>query len=212
MWHATAAAAAAAACTCHLQATPLISHCLLQLQIRSIACGPSTFAVAADSSVITWGAATNGELGYGTSGKKSSANPDKVGEQWGHRLLVCCIVRGSAQDCDGPASARLSAHATCHGAALSCAVTLLTTTVATAALVTGHVGQLRRRCTGAWQSSGKWTGASGRRSPHEACIDVQLMAPSGEFKRDHHVVAALFAPKHGTAWLADRSLLMKQGW
>ena len=32
--------------------------------------------VAADDSTITWGAATNGELGYGP-GKKSSANPDK---------------------------------------------------------------------------------------------------------------------------------------
>lgn len=48
--------------------------------IRSMACGPAVFAVAADSSVITWGSATNGELAYGSSGKKSSANPDKVGQ------------------------------------------------------------------------------------------------------------------------------------
>lgn len=44
---------------------------------RSMACGPATFAVAAESSVITWGAATNQELGYGEGGKKSSANPAK---------------------------------------------------------------------------------------------------------------------------------------
>jgi len=44
-----------------------------------MACGPSTFAVAAEKSVITWGAATNQELGYGEGGKKSSANPAKVG-------------------------------------------------------------------------------------------------------------------------------------
>ncbi len=42
-----------------------------------MACGPGHFAVAADKSCITWGAATNGELGYGPNGKKSSANPDK---------------------------------------------------------------------------------------------------------------------------------------
>ena len=47
--------------------------------VRSMSCGPSTFAIAADRSVITWGAASNGELGYGEGGKKSSANPDKCG-------------------------------------------------------------------------------------------------------------------------------------
>ncbi|GMH42697.1 hypothetical protein BSKO_10616 [Bryopsis sp. KO-2023] len=46
-------------------------------KIRSMACGPSTFTVAADSSVITWGHALYGELGYGPEGKKSSVNPDK---------------------------------------------------------------------------------------------------------------------------------------
>lgn len=45
--------------------------------LRSMSCGPATFAVAADSSVITWGAATNGELGYGPAGKKTSARPAK---------------------------------------------------------------------------------------------------------------------------------------
>ncbi len=48
------------------------------LQLRSLSCGPGTFAVAADSSVITWGAASNGELGYGPQGKKSSAIPGKL--------------------------------------------------------------------------------------------------------------------------------------
>lgn len=46
--------------------------------VRSMACGPATFAIAAEKSAVTWGAAHNNELGYGTGGKKSSANPDKV--------------------------------------------------------------------------------------------------------------------------------------
>jgi len=46
-------------------------------QIRHVACGPATFAVSADNSAITWGGASNGELGYGAGGKKSSANPAK---------------------------------------------------------------------------------------------------------------------------------------
>lgn len=45
--------------------------------VRSMACGPAHFVVAADESVITWGAGTNGELAYGADGKKSSANPAK---------------------------------------------------------------------------------------------------------------------------------------
>ena len=55
-----------------------------------MACGPAHFVVAADSSVITWGAATNGELGYGPNGKKSSANAAKVREgdgRLGHLLV-----------------------------------------------------------------------------------------------------------------------------
>jgi hypothetical protein len=51
---------------------------LLRAQIRHMSCGPATFAIAADRSVITWGAATNGELGYGPLGRKSSTRPDKV--------------------------------------------------------------------------------------------------------------------------------------
>lgn len=41
-----------------------------------MACGPAHFVVAADNSTITWGQATNGELGYGPN-KKTSANPAK---------------------------------------------------------------------------------------------------------------------------------------
>jgi len=44
--------------------------------MRAMACGPAHFVVAADNSTITWGQATNGELGYGPN-KKSSANPAK---------------------------------------------------------------------------------------------------------------------------------------
>lgn len=65
------------ACCCLLAPAPC-SFILPSPQLRSLSCGPGTFAVAADNSVITWGAATNGELGYGPSGKKSSARPDKV--------------------------------------------------------------------------------------------------------------------------------------
>ncbi|KAK9864895.1 hypothetical protein WJX84_004668 [Apatococcus fuscideae] len=49
--------------------------------ILSMACGSQTFATASqyqkETSIITWGQASNGELGYGDKGKKSSANPDK---------------------------------------------------------------------------------------------------------------------------------------
>ena len=60
--------------------------------VRSMACGPAHYAVAADSSVITWGAATNGELGYGPAGKKSSANAAKVCAKTG-RLLISHLKR-----------------------------------------------------------------------------------------------------------------------
>jgi hypothetical protein len=46
--------------------------------VRSIACGPATYAIAAEKSAVTWGAAHNNELAYGRNGKKSSANPAKV--------------------------------------------------------------------------------------------------------------------------------------
>ncbi len=56
---------------------PIAVNDLVGWNVRSFACGPGTFAAAADNSVITWGAATNGELGFGPN-KKSSANPAKV--------------------------------------------------------------------------------------------------------------------------------------
>jgi hypothetical protein len=46
--------------------------------VRSMACGPATYAIAAEKSAVTWGAAHNNELAYGRNGKKSSANPAKV--------------------------------------------------------------------------------------------------------------------------------------
>jgi len=46
--------------------------------IRSMAGGNGTFAVASEKSAITWGTALYQELGYGPKGKKSSANPAKV--------------------------------------------------------------------------------------------------------------------------------------
>lgn len=48
--------------------------------VRSMACGPGTFAIAGERSAVTWGAAHNNELAYGRNGKKSSANPGKVME------------------------------------------------------------------------------------------------------------------------------------
>lgn len=47
-------------------------------KLRDMACGHSTFVVAAENSVISWGHALYQELGYGEGGKKSSANPCKV--------------------------------------------------------------------------------------------------------------------------------------
>ena len=58
------------------QTHPLMMEDLCGWNVRAIACGASTYAVAADNSTITWGAASNGELGYG-AGKKTSANPGK---------------------------------------------------------------------------------------------------------------------------------------
>ena len=45
----------------------------------------------AQTSTITWGGASYGELGYGPTGKKSSANPDKVPSLEGLKVLsVAC--------------------------------------------------------------------------------------------------------------------------
>lgn len=58
------------------QMYPIPVNDLVGWHVRHLACGPGTFACTADNSVITWGAGTNGELGYGPN-KKSSANPAK---------------------------------------------------------------------------------------------------------------------------------------
>eukprot|EP01025_Chloroclados_australasicus_P048132 TRINITY_DN5438_c0_g2_i4.p3 TRINITY_DN5438_c0_g2~~TRINITY_DN5438_c0_g2_i4.p3 ORF type:complete len:151 (-),score=25.00 TRINITY_DN5438_c0_g2_i4:492-944(-) len=47
-------------------------------KIRSLSCGMTTYAIAAEKSCITWGSAKNGQLGYGPDQKMSSANPEKV--------------------------------------------------------------------------------------------------------------------------------------
>mmetsp|Transcript_40455 Transcript_40455/g.114559 ORF Transcript_40455/g.114559 Transcript_40455/m.114559 type:complete len:458 (+) Transcript_40455:142-1515(+) len=45
--------------------------------IRAMACGNLTYAVASETSTITWGQALNCELGFGPKGRKSAACPDK---------------------------------------------------------------------------------------------------------------------------------------
>jgi hypothetical protein len=76
--------------------------------VRSMACGPGTFAIAGEKSAVTWGAAHNNELAYGRNGKKSSANPGKVMDLEGmHTEQVClpslcmsaCCRQGDATHC-----------------------------------------------------------------------------------------------------------------
>ncbi|KAG2451142.1 hypothetical protein HYH02_004409 [Chlamydomonas schloesseri] len=74
------------------QMYPVPVNDLVGWNVRSFACGPGTFAAAADSAVITWGAATNGELGFGPN-KKSSANPAKCEPlDGGHTEQVACGI------------------------------------------------------------------------------------------------------------------------
>ncbi|CAM6093379.1 unnamed protein product [Calypogeia fissa] len=67
--------------------------------IRSMDCGNTSSFAAADSSCISWGTAIYGELGYGPSGPKSSAQPKLVDSLegmhiisvacgWGHSLII----------------------------------------------------------------------------------------------------------------------------
>lgn len=67
--------------------------------IRSMDCGNTSSFAAADSSCISWGTAIYGELGYGPSGPKSSAQPKlvdvlegmhilSVACGWGHSLII----------------------------------------------------------------------------------------------------------------------------
>ncbi|KAG0624075.1 hypothetical protein M758_3G222100 [Ceratodon purpureus] len=46
--------------------------------IRSLDCGNSSSLAAAEDSCISWGTAVYGELGYGSTGPKSSASPKKI--------------------------------------------------------------------------------------------------------------------------------------
>ncbi|KXZ45514.1 hypothetical protein GPECTOR_53g100 [Gonium pectorale] len=74
------------------QMYPVPVNDLVGWNVRHFACGPGTFAAAADNSVITWGAATNGELGFGPN-KKSSANPAKCEPlDGGHTHQVACGI------------------------------------------------------------------------------------------------------------------------
>ncbi len=58
---------------------------------RAFSAGAVTFAMCSETSSITWGGASYGELGYGPAGKKSSANPDKVPSLEGMKILsVAC--------------------------------------------------------------------------------------------------------------------------
>ncbi|KAF5837112.1 regulator of chromosome condensation 1/beta-lactamase-inhibitor protein II [Dunaliella salina] len=59
------------------QMYPMQDQNMTGWNVRCVSCGPAHFAIAADNSTITWGQASNGELGYGKDGKKSSANAMK---------------------------------------------------------------------------------------------------------------------------------------
>ncbi len=63
------------------QMYPIAYDGLMGWDIKSLSCGATTFGCSAsaggEQSVITWGQAMYGELGYGEGGKKSSAMPDK---------------------------------------------------------------------------------------------------------------------------------------
>ena len=51
--------------------------------LRSIACGATTFVACGEDQAIAWGQGAGcGELGYGASGPKSSANPKLASTRW----------------------------------------------------------------------------------------------------------------------------------
>ncbi|CAK9871870.1 unnamed protein product [Sphagnum jensenii] len=65
--------------------------------IRSLDCGNTTSLAAAEESCISWGTALYGELGYGPTGPKSSANPKKIDALEGlHVIRVACGLGHSA--------------------------------------------------------------------------------------------------------------------
>ncbi|KAG6557008.1 hypothetical protein Mapa_001424 [Marchantia paleacea] len=61
--------------------------------IRSMDCGNTSSVAAAENSCISWGTAVYGELGYGPTGPKSSANPKLIDVLEGmHVMSVACGV------------------------------------------------------------------------------------------------------------------------
>lgn len=49
-----------------------------------MSCGPATFAIATEHSVILWGQGSQGEIAKGPEdGRKSCANPEKVRTEFG---------------------------------------------------------------------------------------------------------------------------------
>lgn len=59
--------------------------------IRSLDCGNTSSIAAAEDSCISWGTGVYGELGYGPTGPKSSANPKKIDALEGfHTISVAC--------------------------------------------------------------------------------------------------------------------------
>ena len=81
---------------------------------RAFSAGAVTFAVCSETSTITWGGASYGELGYGPAGKKSSANPDKVPSLEGMKVLSVACGAGHTlflADASSPGLAKLPAWA-----------------------------------------------------------------------------------------------------
>ncbi|KAJ7524762.1 hypothetical protein O6H91_17G019900 [Diphasiastrum complanatum] len=70
--------------------------------IRSMDCGNTSSVAAAEESCISWGTAVHGELGYGPTGPKSSANPKKIDALEGmHVTRVACGLAHTLLVVDG---------------------------------------------------------------------------------------------------------------
>jgi len=76
----------------HMYPVPFLD--LQGWNLRSVACGATTFAVCGETEAVTWGSAGGcGELGYGPKGPKSSANPKIVDSMSGKMThQVACGV------------------------------------------------------------------------------------------------------------------------
>jgi hypothetical protein len=74
----------------HMYPVPFLD--LQGWNLRSIACGATTFVACGEDQAIAWGQGAGcGELGYGASGPKSSANPklvDSLGGKTVHRVAA----------------------------------------------------------------------------------------------------------------------------